>query len=284
MRSLLQASIIVLLTVQSSFAGSLVKKLDIPDGYYRGASYDYSERLDYNQDGFAELILRSDDLRTYKALDPGNGYAEVWSFTGNPSDYAAPGYTYFYFRFMGFHRVVAGATHAIIEYEYYDAAVVQRFGILVFDVAGNTLSWRLDDYHYSGFLEHVAGGDVLEDFVFYNRATERDEIWGYDDAPSAVNGEGLVRPVELGQNVPNPFNPTTVVSFTLREKADTRLEIHDVRGRLVRSITLGVRDSGDHHWTWRGEDNAGRSVASGTYYYTIYAGAERQSRKMTLLR
>lgn len=285
MKKVILTGVCLLLGAQGVLAQDFVKKLEIPAGFIRAEDYEYAQldNLDFNRDGNLEFIIRGDGLTTYKALDPSNGYAEVWSFTGNPDDYA-PVWDRFYFRFNGFHHIAAGQTHALIGIEYYDAADVQQFGLLFLNVMDNSLSWRLDNYFYDGVLKYEDSGTTLEDFILYNRATGNDEIWGYGTPQSAVPADDVPASLNVSQNAPNPFNPRTDFTFSVDRSAETRLEIHDVRGRLIRSVHLGLLGAGDHHWTWSGEDNAGRQVGSGTYFYTIVAGRDRQAKKMTVLR
>ena len=64
---------------------------------------------------------------------------------------------------------------------------------------------------------------------------------------------------------PNPFNPSTRVSFTMPADGAVRLTVHDLQGRLVRTLVDGVRNAGEHSIVFDGRDMAGRSLASGVY-------------------
>jgi len=89
----------------------------------------------------------------------------------------------------------------------------------------------------------------------------------------------------LEQNRPNPFNPSTMISFTLPAECAARLEVYDVSGRLVaRLIDGGRRSAGPHDVEWNGRDVSGKTAASGIYIYRLIAGKETISRKMVLLR
>ena len=89
----------------------------------------------------------------------------------------------------------------------------------------------------------------------------------------------------LEQNRPNPFNPSTMISFTLPGDCTVRLEIYDVSGRLVaRLIDSDRLGAGPHDVEWNGRDISGRAVASGIYVYRLAAGKEAISRKLALLR
>jgi len=88
----------------------------------------------------------------------------------------------------------------------------------------------------------------------------------------------------LDQNAPNPFNPATTIAFALPGNEHVRLAIYAVDGRLVRTLVNGDLGAGRHEVTWRGDDDAGRRVATGAYFYALRAGDFRQVRKLTLIK
>ncbi|MBE0564529.1 MAG: hypothetical protein IH621_01110 [Krumholzibacteria bacterium] len=68
----------------------------------------------------------------------------------------------------------------------------------------------------------------------------------------------------LGQNAPNPFNPSTEISFVVPEGgANLSLRVYDITGRLVRTLVDGHEAAGTRSVTWHGRDDQGRPVASG---------------------
>jgi hypothetical protein len=89
----------------------------------------------------------------------------------------------------------------------------------------------------------------------------------------------------LEQNIPNPFNPTTTISFGLRQRAQVTLRVYDVRGALVRTLLDEERGPGAaHEVVWDGRDNAGRKVSSGVYFYRMATPGFTQTLKMVLLK
>jgi hypothetical protein len=89
----------------------------------------------------------------------------------------------------------------------------------------------------------------------------------------------------LEQNRPNPFNPSTTISFSLPAECPVRLEVYDVSGRLVARLVDGAKlSAGPHDVEWNGRDGSGRAAASGIYIYRLVAGKDMLSRKMVLLR
>jgi FlgD Ig-like domain len=102
---------------------------------------------------------------------------------------------------------------------------------------------------------------------------------------TGVGDSGAPRTFALHGNVPNPFNPTTVIRYDVPEGGGVvSLTVYDVAGRLVRTLAEGVPGAGEKSVTWNGLDDAGRPVASGVYFYRMQAGSFVQTRKMVLLK
>jgi hypothetical protein len=99
-----------------------------------------------------------------------------------------------------------------------------------------------------------------------------------------VDDDQLPQPIALHQNVPNPFNPQTKISFRLADESPVRLEIFDLTGRRVRVLADGIRAAGEHSVIWDGRDGAGSPVSSGSYFYRLTSDDEVISRKMTMLK
>src|SRR6185436_7206519 len=90
--------------------------------------------------------------------------------------------------------------------------------------------------------------------------------------------------IELSQNAPNPFNPSTTIRFTLPASERVGLAVYSADGALVRMLVDETRDRGPHNVTWDGRDSAGNPVGSGVYFYRLTAGKFSDSRKMVLLK
>ncbi len=89
---------------------------------------------------------------------------------------------------------------------------------------------------------------------------------------------------ELRQNYPNPFNPSTTIEFQLPETRFVKLNIYNALGQKVRTLVKDNLQPGFHQVQWNGRNDAGATVASGIYIYSISAGNFRQNRKLILLR
>ena len=90
----------------------------------------------------------------------------------------------------------------------------------------------------------------------------------------------------LHQNAPNPFNPQTMIRYTIGSSGPVRLKVYDVTGRLVRTLVNGVRASHATPYavSWDGRDDAGATVASGVYFYQLVTPGFVQTRRMVLLK
>jgi hypothetical protein len=120
------------------------------------------------------------------------------------------------------------------------------------------------------FLEN--GAIFVDDMALYPGVTT-----GVGDTPSTSV-------VKLYQNVPNPFNPATKISFDLAQRENVELSVYDVTGRLVNSLFKGRLGAGPHSVTWDGKAANGESVASGVYLYVLRTATEEVARRMVLMK
>ncbi len=90
--------------------------------------------------------------------------------------------------------------------------------------------------------------------------------------------------LNLYQNHPNPFNPTTTISFTLPERTFVRVSVYDIAGRLVATLVESTLDEGYREVPWNGKDARGEAVSSGVYFYRLTAGDKTLTKKMVLLK
>jgi len=85
-------------------------------------------------------------------------------------------------------------------------------------------------------------------------------------------------------NYPNPFNPETVLHFSLARQEYVHIDIFSVNGQKVRSLVSGVYGAGVHKAIWNGLSDNGRAVSSGIYFYRMRAGEYSSVKKMLLLK
>jgi len=104
-------------------------------------------------------------------------------------------------------------------------------------------------------------------------------------AASGVPANVAPAVAELLPNWPNPFNPRTLIRFSLPEPSTVTLRIHDLRGRQVRLLADGEAvTAGRHGIAWDGRDDTGRASPAGVYLAVLNAGGVRLSRPVALVK
>ncbi len=89
--------------------------------------------------------------------------------------------------------------------------------------------------------------------------------------------------IQLFNNYPNPFNPSTTISFGLTKPDHVVLQIFDVQGKLVKTITNDYISAGEHRFVWNARNDAGLRIASGIYFYRLKTDKIVLSGKMLLI-
>lgn len=97
-----------------------------------------------------------------------------------------------------------------------------------------------------------------------------------NNVPSFVNN--------LGKNYPNPFNPDTNISFSIKEEGYVSLKVYNTRGQLVKTLISENLQEGVHFTSWNGKDNSNRSVSSGIYFYKMDSKGYSSVNKMILMK
>ena len=98
------------------------------------------------------------------------------------------------------------------------------------------------------------------------------------------DGDGVETGLLLRQSYPNPFGPSTTISYSLPERSHVRLGVYNVAGREVAVLQDGPRDEGPHEASWDGLDEDGIQLAAGMYFVKLDAGGGSRTSKMMLLR
>jgi len=158
-----------------------------------------------------------------------------------------------------------------------------------------------EDIGYMGLLETLMQWH-LDDPVDQKERDRNDYVYQYQhnrnpfiDHPEWVdmifgNGTTPVAPEEtpavpqITGVFPNPFNPSTQVSFSVQQAGPVQVQIVGLDGRYVRSLVNDSRTAGEHRVTWNGCDDQGRTVASGPYLVQLRAGNQVDSCKLLMLK
>jgi len=90
--------------------------------------------------------------------------------------------------------------------------------------------------------------------------------------------------IVLMPNTPNPLNDATTLSFSIPENANVSLEILDIYGNVVNTITNENLSAGTYSKIWNAVDNSGNKVASGTYIYRLTVSDKVLTGKMSVVK
>jgi len=113
----------------------------------------------------------------------------------------------------------------------------------------------------------VATGNVMIASLSKDEEPEAPDLLASDaDKRNVVE---VVTQYELAQSYPNPFNPSTLINFSLPVPGDVKLRVYDINGQLVRTLVAGEMSAGRHSVSWNGRHELNRIVAAGMYIYKI---------------
>ncbi len=167
-----------------------------------------------------------------------------------------------------------GQTWTNVEYTLASNAAWQQVVVNLadyFPTAGVVqLKFIADDASPGSLVEAL-----VDDFVLVGTF---DALTPVEDAPQ------LRLAFDLSQNHPNPFNPRTTVSFSLDRSGPATLNVYDAKGSLVKVLVNENLPAGPHAVTWNGDDQTGRPVASGVYFYRLDADGRSLGKRMLLVK
>jgi flagellar hook capping protein FlgD len=135
--------------------------------------------------------------------------------------------------------------------------------------------------------------------IVYNTPTPGHYIWKVvaftnpDTANFAIDQQvcvaatsgvgGPVSALRLAPAAPNPFRARTTLRWSLPTAGDVRLRVHDVAGRVIRTLQNGRLAAGEHSAVWDQRDDAGHRVAPGLYFVRFEAAGRSLGQKVILL-
>ena len=125
--------------------------------------------------------------------------------------------------------------------------------------------------HYSGVWD-VTKADTGMYYIGHDSITGTimSGVGVADAAPAAFS---------VAQNSPNPFNPTTNISFSIVEAGNVSVDVYNVAGQKIDTLVDGFMSAGSHSMVWDASE-----FSAGVYFYTVEAGGLSKTIKMTLLK
>jgi hypothetical protein len=152
------------------------------------------------------------------------------------------------------------------------------------DISGTCMIGGLGDYTYQPELgEFIYNLTGIVDYTFGAFKLEPRDDEDIELTGNYIENENPVLSITSLSNYPNPFNPSTTISFNLNtnstENAD--LSIYNLKGQLIKQYSVS---NDQYSVTWNGLDSSGKSVSSGIYLYKLISGNKTYTKKMLLLK
>ncbi len=142
-------------------------------------------------------------------------------------------------------------------------------------VAGRGFSSPIKDY----LVLNQANGKFEPSVIFSGQQDYSAIKFGVQEEP-----ENIISRSVLNGNYPNPFNPTTTISFSLPNEQEIELSIYNIKGQQVKTLYSGIADEGEHTIIWSGKDLNDKTVSSGIYFYKLKTNNKELTRKMLLMK
>ena len=170
----------------------------------------------------------------------------------------------------------------------YDMGAVS-FGLYAPDGTGasyHAFAGETAGVKYGEFM--VDTGSSYDGIYTDNNSAEADKVgWWYiahDSIKGVISGEVGVdenapAAFTVAQNTPNPFNPTTTINFSLANPGNVEIDVFNVSGQKIDTITNEFMNAGSHSVTWNAS-----GFSAGMYFYTVKSGDFSKTMKMTLLK
>ena len=259
----------------------------IPDWNYQNYSYIASSVVkDVNQDGY-------DDIAFSKAA--GMNLRQAFLFYGGENISSEPDLTFPSGWEGPYHVYSTGDVNADgyndIIMDASSSSVCVYYGGDPMDTESDITFYLPDAGHECGFAGDVNGDDI-HDFMFY--ADTEEEFWkgqvfiyGDPDLTPHVEpryGGEFPSSFTLNQNVPNPFNGSTVIAFQCQKAGWMDLNIYNILGQKVYSLSHNASAGERVRVLWDGTDMNGISLPSGVYLVELSDGWDRQTMKMGIVR
>ncbi len=150
--------------------------------------------------------------------------------------------------------------------------------------------------HDSDFILNLTNNALVADAVTEINSTtlvivvpETDELFSYTGnfeivEMEAANSENMISIIlpsktSLGKAYPNPFNPSTNISFILAESGKVNLSIYNLSGQLIESLINGQMKAGSYTQSWDAS-----MQPSGMYFLRLQAGSESFDQKLMVIK
>jgi len=198
-------------------------------------------------EGYLNFNIKIPDNISFKI-----GIIDSW---GNQSYVDFPSYQTMYGLVRNSHWGQASIPVGDIRGESIDLTMLS-YEFVILETNGNSCDFALDNIYWSG------GGEIL----------------------TVSNFSSSLKGFKLNGNYPNPFNPTTTITYSLQEDLLVNITIYDMMGRKIKTLVNSQQTAGFKSIQWNATNNQGQPVSTGVYLYSIQTDQLSLTKKMVLLK
>lgn len=138
-------------------------------------------------------------------------------------------------------------------------------------------------YHSTTRGDHQSGTTTFSVLIGDIKTTDG-KIWRLKSVETERKEDTTSLIDHLADNYPNPFNPFTVIEYSISRDCNAALRIYNVKGQLIRTLFNEYQKKGDYTVMWDGKNDQGKDLATGVYFYRLKTDHFEKSRKLILLR
>ncbi|MEE3195644.1 MAG: T9SS type A sorting domain-containing protein, partial [Candidatus Neomarinimicrobiota bacterium] len=224
-------------------------------------------------------VINEDSIRVYTKYEQNNGrYIIEWSRALNGFDEVTE--ETFAIYLYNQESIPTESGDGVIEFHYLDIADI--------DADKNFSTIGIEDHTKNEGIQYVfnniyaTGAAQLQNQRSIRFTTEAPI--NYVSSLSFINEDNLPVGFQMFPAYPNPFNPSTTISYQLPNVSDVKISIIDLLGNEV-DVLLSERNySGKYNVQWQGIDRFGKSVSSGTYFVVLEALNSRKIQKILFIK
>ena len=268
-------------TIKYNTSGQLqwAKRYDGPDGGNDEAS---SIAVDDNGNvfvtGYSNSNAAGPDYLTIKYNGQGNS---IWTkrYNGNSSSYGD---------FATKVNLDTAGDVYVTGYAYYGTGRYHDFTTIKYDKLTGVQDWIMS-YDYNGLYEYPnalcvdeSGSVYVAGSVMFSTNNTNIGVVKYSQPTIlGVNSQNnqIANDFRLEQNFPNPFNPSTSISFNMPEAGFVKISVFDISGKLVSTLVNGYKNAGNYELNFNASN-----LASGTYFYRMETNGFTEVKKMMLVK
>ena len=270
-------------------------------GYYFGG---------YDRNGFDVLVMKTDAngdslwTRTYDASGSDKGNCVIESSNGNilvDGHIVDPGQSAGFLWLLDAIRSTIWLEHVSLEtgYEHFSLSNHSNSSsVAMCNFADGTKLYNFDSNYNiiweSGIDSWAAEGDkgiknIQDGFIGggYHTYPNPDSIilFKTDSTGQVVSADYELQITNYEISCyPNPFNPSTTISYNLTESCNLNISIYNIKGQIVNTLFSDYQDKGNHLINWNGTDNLNSKVSSGVYFIQMNVKNQQKIKRVLLLK